>query len=400
VLIVYPYLPHYRYDVFNKLQNNPALKVEFAAARSSRDGSIVSIPPESLDQVHILHNVWLWRFLWQIGLLKLIFARRPEVIIFQGDFAHLSTWAGAVLGRLLGAGILYWTIGWHRPEKGLRRRYRLAFYWLADRLLIYGEVGRSIGVNMGFPWERMTVIYNSSSGPVKEKKKSDPEVLKRFAEALPETGQEVVTAVIRLNPVKRLDLLVEAAAILRTRGHPVALLLVGEGPERRRLAMLARSLDVPLSMPGAAYGDEELRLVYERTLVSVVPSLAGLTVLQSLKFGCPVITHDNMYEQVPECEAIVPDVTGDLYRYGDVEHLADMIEKWVVRRRMDRETTAHDCRAALQERWNADTQARIISSEIVDSARRRDHARPTMLPESWLERGRRGRRTGENLVGQ
>lgn len=368
VLFVYPYLPHYRYDVFKRLEGHPNLEVEFAAGPNSRDGSILTVPGEVLDKFHPLRNVWFWKFLWQFGVFSVIVRRRPDVVVFHGESANLSTWAGAVLARLLKSAVLFWTIGWHRPDSGLRRHFRLAYYRLADELLIYGKVGRAIGVDMGYPYERMTVIYNSSSGPI-GRQKVDPAALERFNDDLPAMGEKIVSSVIRLYPVKRLDMLVQATAALRSAGRPVVLLLVGDGPERERLAALARQLEVPLYMPGAAYTDEALRLVYERTLVTVVPSLAGLTVLQSLKFGCPVITHDNMYEQVPECEAIVPGATGDFYRYGDVDHLALTLGRWIDRQTHHRAATAQHCRDSLQREWNADVQAEIISKKIVNHSK-------------------------------
>lgn len=381
VLIVYHHLPHYRYDVFRRLEDDPHLEVEFAAARESSDGSIPTIPVDLLHRFHTLQNHWAGPFLWQSGLLRLIATRRPEVVIFLGVFAYVSTWLGALLARAKGSGVLFWTIGWHRPEKGLRRQARLAFYRLADRLLIYGEVGREIGVAMGYPAERMTVVYNSSSDPIASMP-ADPAELAAFASRLPVEGQETVVAVIRLNPVKRLDLLIRAAEALRSQGRDVAVLLVGEGPERTRLVDLAVELKVPLFLPGPAYGDEYLSLVYERSLATVVPSAAGLTVLQSLKFGRPVITHDNMYEQMPECEAIVNGETGELYAYADLDSLTAAVRRWLDRQRDHPEITAARCHEMVRTPWSADHQADVIVGEIRRTVRRARQESAGLVPDA------------------
>lgn len=363
VLVVYHHLPHYRFDLFKLLENDETLEMEFAAAAESSDGSIMTIPGSLLQRFHLLKNVWFGPFLWQVGLISLIIRRRPHVILFLGDCKHLSTWVSAVLCRLIKADILFWTIGWFRPERGIHRLYKLAFYSLADRLLIYGEHGRKLGEQMGYPAHRMVTVYNSSSGPMATQEMSASAV-NNFAQRLPPSNRLILTTVIRLNSIKKLDLLIEAAAILRRQARSVEVLLVGEGPERQSLQKLAQKLDVPLWLPGPAYSDEELKEAYDRTLVSVVPSSAGLTVLQSFRYGRPVITHDNMSEQVPECEAITSGVTGDFYRYGDVEDLAETIKKWVDRQQVSRAQTADDCRAALNAHWNAAAQAEIIGNEI------------------------------------
>ena len=383
VLVVYHHLPHYRYDVFRRLEDDPALEVEFAAAPESQDGSIPTIPAGALRRFVPLRNVWVGPLLWQVGLLRLLVRRKPDVVIFLGVCTYLSSWAGAVLTRVLGGAVLHWTIGWHRPDRGWRRLFRLTFYRLAAKLLVYGNVGREIGIAMGYPAERMTVIYNSSSGQVEQ---AGADRVARLAERLPPPGRQVVGAVIRLNPVKRLDLLVRAAAELRREGRPVEVLLVGEGPEQQQLSALADELDVPLWLPGPAYGDDELAQVYERMLVSVVPSAAGLTVLQSLRFGRPVITHDNMYEQVPECEAIVPGTTGALYRYDDPASLRRALARWLDRQLDDPETTAQACRAALVTAWNADVQSRIIAGEVAAAAPRRTGPRLVAPPVGLVSR--------------
>lgn len=363
VLVVYHHLPHYRYDVFRELENDPTLEVEFVAANRSRDGSILTIPPDALRTFHPVKNHWLGQVLWQSGLLSLLVRRRPDVVIFLGDASYLTTWLGSLLGRAIGSRILFWTIGWLRPDAGLRRIVRLAFYRLADELLLYSDVGRSIGLSMCYPAAKMAVIYNSSSGPFQQKK-ADPSALAEFAAKLPPGDRMVATAVIRLNAVKRLDLLIEAAGILRSRGTDVDVLLVGEGPELARLTELARSKDVRLYAPGSAYGDALLGKVYEVTDVTVVPSVAGLTVLQSLKFGRPVITHDNMHAQAPECEAIIPGRTGDYYHYGDIQSLANVMEVWLGRQRESRADTAQQCVASIEDRWSPHAQYCLIRSEI------------------------------------
>ena len=363
-LVVYQHLPHYRLGVFKALEQDDRLACAFAAGASSHDGSIPTIDFDRLARVHALENHWFRRFLWQSGLLKALRRDRPEVVVFLGDFAFVSTWVAAALMRLCGVGVLFWTIGWHKPESGLRRRARLAFYRLSHGLLLYGETGQAIGTQMGFPRPRTAVVYNSSSSSLHDVTSSEAEHA-RFVSMLPPPGTEVITAVLRLNPVKRLDLLVHVAARLAERGRPVSVLIVGDGPEREHLSALARRLGVALHLPGAAYSAQTLQATYDRTSVTVIPAAAGLSVLQSLDHGRPVVTHDDAYGQMPEFEAIRPGVNGSLYRRDDVDAMADEITVWLDRSASKRSETGRACRESLARDWCPEAQAAKIGAEVV-----------------------------------
>lgn len=372
VLIIYQHLPHYRYGVFRELETDELVEVEYAAARHSRDRSIPTIPSGMLRTVHIVQNRWLGRFLWQSGVLRLILSRRPDATIFLGDYSYLTTWLGAILCRIMGIAVLFWTIGWHHPDSGIRRLCRLAFYRLANQLLLYSETGRAIGIELGYPAARMTIIYNSSSSPPRAAE-SDSISLDLLSSRLPSGIRPVATAVVRFNYVKRLDMLISAAGLLREQGLEIDVLLVGTGPELERLIAQAADRGVRLHIAGPVYSQDGLRMVYDVTDVTVVPSVAGLTVLQSLRFGRPVITHDNPMDQAPECEAILSGVTGDYYRQGDVPDLARVLRVWTERQRDSRIETSESCIRSVEKNWSARTQARLISAELALSinARRR-----------------------------
>lgn len=357
VLVVYQHLPHYRHAVFTALEETNGFEFHFAAGSSSRDGSIPVLNEQDLANVHSLRNLWVGPLLWQLGLVRLLI-RRWDSVIFLGDSAYLSTWFGAALCRVLRKRVYFWTIGWHRPDSGLKKLYRLSFYHLAHELLLYGDVPKQIGTDMGFPADRMHVIYNSSGGPSEQG--STPTI----SAPPPQSSPVIVGAVIRLNPIKRLDLLIHAVHLLRERGRNIAVHLVGEGPERATLAALASHLDVPLKMPGAAYGTKDIRDFYAQTSVTVVPSVAGLTTIQSMRYGRPVITHDNMHEQAPESEAIHPGVTGSLYRQEDVSDLAGKIDLWISRQQVDYREAMNNCHQEVLSRWTGRAHAKAITSII------------------------------------
>lgn len=305
-----------------------------------------------------------WRagpFLFQWRVLSAVRERSYDAVIFTGDVHYISTWIAAMLARIRGANVYFWTIGWHRPEAGAIRAIRLLFYRLAHGLLLYGETGRRIGATLGYPPERMTVIYNSVSSVGAD---SNPLEERTLLDSLPRNNGHLIGAVIRLTPVKRLDLLIRAAAVLRSSGTDVSVLLVGAGPQESALKDLADGLKVPLSLPGSIYSSNSLRLLYERLELTVVPNAVGLTAIQSLSHGVPVVTHGNMYAQMPEAEAIRPGITGDFYDFGDVDSLAKTVDRWLGRPKEQRDRSAQACRAEVNDRWSAGVSGNRIAAAL------------------------------------
>jgi glycosyltransferase involved in cell wall biosynthesis len=363
LLIVYQHLPHYRHDVFQALEETPGWVVDFAAGTSTRDPGIETDDHASLRRAHLLRNIWIGPFLWQQGLLKLI-REDWDHVVFLGDYGYLSTWVAAAMCRIRHLPVAFWTIGWHRREAGFRRRVRLTFYRLANRLLLYGEDGCRIGIQMGYPAARMSVVHNSSSeAPIRLEE--DEGRLAEVGAALDAVAHPAVGAVIRLTPRKRLGELVDAVARIERSGGPrLSVVLAGSGPDSDALIERARSSGVDLHLVGPIYGRRALEAFYKTCLVTVVPSLAGLTTLQSLKYGRPVLTHDDPEDQVPEYRAIRPGSSGDLYRKGDPSDLGCRLLTWIGKVTAHPDEVAAACHEALESGWTPKASAGLIINAL------------------------------------
>lgn len=357
VLVVYPFLQHYRRGVFLELDRISGLNFTFAADTGGRDG-IASMAPSELSRFHRLRTRRIFRAEIQTGL-RSVMKNGFDSVIFYGDVASLSTWIAAVYARLKGMRVYFWTIGWHRPERGLKRRVRFAFYRLSHRLLVYGHIARDIGIEMGFPGSRISVIGNSitlDSAP-----SSFPSPSKS---TLVERPPLFVGAVARLTEVKRFDLLVDACAIIRERGFDIRIRLAGAGPCRRSIEHRASAASVPIQFVGPIYSGPELADFYREMDATVVPQAIGLTAIQSLGYGVPAISDDDAYAQMPEWESIVPGVTGETYEHGNPLALADAILRVTVE--LQHRAVMHAaCRAEYAANWSPSIHATNIAKVIL-----------------------------------
>jgi glycosyltransferase involved in cell wall biosynthesis len=146
----------------------------------------------------------------------------------------------------------------------------------------------------------------------------------------------------RLETRKRLELLIEALATLRSTSHavgepgphptlsrrerdPIIAVLIGDGPEESRLRELASARGVAdrVHFLGAVYDESRLARLFCAADLCVAPGAVGLLAMHSLVYGTPMLTCDNAaFEHGPEVETIVKGETGGYFRFGDASDLA------------------------------------------------------------------------------
>jgi glycosyltransferase involved in cell wall biosynthesis len=330
VAIVYHFFPHYRAAVLRELLRSTEHEYVLVADEKPSDPSIQPWPVE--DRARFIAapcRSLVFQFLFQKGLLALGLRQDLDAVVYLGNPYFLSTWISAFLARLTGKKVFFWTHGWTRADSGARRWFRWLFYKLSNGLLLYGHAAKMAGLAQGFGVANLHVIYNSLDYDLQKRlftEVSFDEVraLKGRLFKNPEWPMAICSA--RLTHSCRFDLLLEAQARLRTEGHFINVLLVGDGPERAAIEAQAEHLHLPVHVYGACYDEPTLARLTMGAHVTVSPGKVGLTALQSLAYGVPVITHDNFEAQGPEWEAIIPPQTGAFFQQGDVADLARRIK--------------------------------------------------------------------------
>lgn len=360
VAVIYHFFPHYRAPVMRALANSRRYQFEFWGAHREVSG----IPVFTGDDQVTVHEIGLKGDGAKVALSRCwtpVFDPEVRALIVLGNPNIPQTWLIALAARLQGKRILFWTHGWLRREGWLKAACRNAYAALADRVLVYNRRAQILAAQSGFPEGRVSPIYNSLDWPAAEVHYA--RLNQQKAEARPATAAARLICTARLIPVCRFDLLLEAMVLLEAQGKHVALTLVGDGPERERLADQAQREGLDVDFKGAIY-DEALvsALIYDADL-TVSPGKVGLTAIHSLSYGTPVITHDDFDEQMPEYEAIEPGVTGAFFRAGDSTDLARVIAEELARKR-SRAAVRQACRSAIAARWTPDAQRNLIEDSL------------------------------------
>ena len=175
---------------------------------------------------------------------------------------------------------------------------------------------------------------------------------------------DFLLVVARLVPNKRVDLAVQAATRLGRR-----LVVVGDGPERRRLERMAGA---SVQFVGAR-PDAEVARLYARARAFVFPGLDdfGIAPVEAQAAGRPVVA----YGRGGATETVADGVTGLFFAEQTVDAVVDALER-LDRQRFD----PADCRRSA-ERFDAAVFRRRMR-EVVDQVARADwaDAPPTVGP--------------------
>lgn len=366
VAVVYDFFPHYRAGIMRALLDSPEYNFVMVGDRIDPDGSIKEWDAPTERFIYAPCVRLCGHLLWQKNLLRL--AMRPDIhsIVFLGNAKWLSTWLAASLARFSGKRVLFWTHGWVRLEKGVKAFVRRCFYRLAHGLLLYGNWARLIGLAEGFPSNRLYVIYNSLDYGVQRRARAS--VTERELNSIrndycSSPNSALLIFCGRLIKSCKLNLLVEAMAILKRDGVETSLLLVGDGPEKGSLVQMAKELEVRVHFYGACYDENILARLIMSANVMVSPGKVGLTAMHGFVYGIPVISHDDAEAQGPEFEAIIHGKTGALFRRDDVSDLVAAIKKWVAFP-WPNEEARRECNTMVERFYNADFQRTVINRAI------------------------------------
>jgi glycosyltransferase involved in cell wall biosynthesis len=203
-----------------------------------------------------------------------------------------------------------WSFNYDRESPRMVRRLavrvleRLAVR-AADRIVVTSEaVADYLVMRHGVDRGRLRIVPNAID-------------VDRFAPARPPRPEKgLIVFVGRLVPEKRLDVLVAAAASV----PGARLLLIGDGPERERLAQQAAAAGVPLELAGTVPNTEVAAWLARAEIFALPSAYEGQpkALLEAMACGLPVVGSD-----VPGVRDIVRHgETGWLVPAGDVGALA------------------------------------------------------------------------------
>lgn len=367
VNVIYHHFPHYRAPIIRELTKNGAHDYRFWGSHDDIEG-IKCFKGDDLVHINTLgfkrrNRLWILH-----GYFRPLFDKSAKALIVLGNPNMPATIVIAVLGRLTGKKVIFWAHGWLKRHPARVARLRNLYFGLADCVLVYGERAARIAYDEGFTKDKVRPIYNSLDydraqlSLAKVEATTEPSL--RPQELFAEPDRPLLICTARITILCQFDILFYAARQLADRGRPVNILLVGDGPERQPLEVLASQLGTSVHFYGACYDEDEIAKFIYWSDITVSPGKIGLTAMHSLTYGTPVITHGDLDAQMPEVEAIEPGVSGTFFERNNAADLVRAIAEWLDRD-VDRGVTRTACQAIIADKWNP-TNQRILIDQAID----------------------------------
>lgn len=379
--VVYHYLAHYRLPIFQELMKSNEISYTLISAKDSGT-DIKTINPNlsNMDQKKgglrwiFVKNKWLFsnKFLWQRGLLSILREKQFDSVIFLGNPYYISTWVAMIYLKFKRKNIYLWTHGVTDNGKNLKWYIRKIFYNLGDGILLYGNNAKDVMTKNGFPQHKLHVIYNSLDyeKQLKYRNLIDVNTISETKNKLFQYSElPVIVFVGRLTRHKKLDMIIEAAKVLHKQNFKINTLFIGAGEAKTDLENMVGNYNLSeyVNFHGACYDEQELSRLIGSADICVSPGEVGLTAMTSLGYGTPVISHSNFNYQMPEYEAILPGINGDLFNKDSIESLVEKIKSWLeINKDVDRKTIQENCFSIIDTKYNPKNQVSIINSIILE----------------------------------
>lgn len=221
------------------------------------------------------------------------------------SIVHLNSSKASIIGAIARIGlhprpkIVYTVHGWVFNEsmgwfkKMLYRKLEsITAYW-KDKIIVLSEAEKRLAEDtVKLDPHKFAVIPHGIEGPKHLLSKAEA----KKSLNLPEDAHYCIGTIANFYPTKGLDILLNAVALLKDRGQLVNLVLIGDGPERKKMEVLKSRLHL-----------DNVHLVGFRDTAAQYLSAFDLFVLPSLKEGLPYTILEAQHAKIP---IIATDVGG------------------------------------------------------------------------------------------
>lgn len=270
VLLLQGTINHYRVPVYSELAKRVDLTIVYSEGSAPDTTDFTSVFVPVVKKRYRIHQKNIYAM-----------AQKFDVVICMFDLSYLFF-------RLLGIlphkyKLIYWGIGvsagynvrFDSDQSGLPKVMR--YMRRSDAMLFYSEYPVKKYEKLGINAKKLFVANNTVKVLLHSEKDKD-----------------VILFIGSLYKQKKIDVLLNAYNAAFHRNHDIPnLIIIGDGAERESIQqwIFEHELSKKIQLTGGIYKDEELVPYFERAIMCISPDQAGLSVLKSMGYGVPYVTH-------------------------------------------------------------------------------------------------------------
>ena len=301
------------------------------------------------------------------GLARLALKRQYSQYIVTGDSSCWDIWLLLIICRLFGKKTYLWTHGWYSDTTKKGTIVSKIFYSLASGILLYGNMSRDYMISKGFNSEKLLCIYNSldydKQLPLRKKYAGcKSEYISHFGNDYPN-----LFYIGRLQKRKKINLVIEAMHILHQKTVYVNFTYVGDSTEDIGINDLIQQYGLKEYTweYGPLYDEEKKAELMSGADICISPGNVGLTAMDCLMYGLPVITSNNFVTQMPEFEAIKDNESGCFFDEDNPYDLAQKIEYMIEKQRtIGKEMVSKACYQPIDLHYNPHYQISVLKKVL------------------------------------
>lgn len=323
-ILLMPLVAHYRKELISEISK---LGVDLTIASDFNPNSNISILKENeLKKLHSeiklkhlrTYNIF-GKLYFQRGIIKTLIQKRGVNLIAVCNVYNLSMWIVLLLKKILGVNVRIWTHGNLCDKRNLKYRIKNFMYSLSDHIIFYEKRSEQF-FKYDFPNHSTSVCYNSFN-------------YYKFKELRKRTygnNEEVYFCFVgRLTSQKSLNLIIEALNILQNEKNlDIGFKFLGSGDEENVLRALSDKYKLRnIEFLNASYDPSRIHEICKLSKGMVSPGNVGLSAITAISCGIPVITHNNLCNQMPEVGSLMEGITGHFFNENDYLELSKIMEK-------------------------------------------------------------------------
>ena len=362
ICLIYNFAQHYRSEIFQQLDQNFDVDFYFGDKYLDVKKMDYNLLKGKVEEVH---NGKIGPFLYQTKVLSLL--RKYDVFLMIGETHSITTWMFMFLSKLFPKKRVYfWCHGWYGTETKVETFLKHILDKMPAGLFVYGNYAKLLMIKEGFDESKLNVIHNSLAYSKQLEIRRHLVLNPLYKDYFGNEEDPVLMFVGRLDPVKKLDMILTAMSICKQRGQNYNLILIGGGQEVEKLKVLTEELSLTdrVWFYGPCYDECVLGNLIYNSDICIAPGNIGLTAMHCMVFGTPAITHNCFKWQMPEFEAIKDGKTGTFFAMDDVQSLSDSIDRWFAINKDRREEVRKNCMNEIDTQWTPEFQMNVFKQHL------------------------------------